>query len=189
MTQSSQAALKALAEPRRVAMLRLVRDRPRSVGEIAGHFEDITQQAVSQHLRELREAGLVAVHKDGQRRMYMLRPGGNRGPRVVPARPLAVRPRSAQAGRRGRRRLRRAGRPRRWRKVARWSSTYAAVPGPAAGSASARRKPPALRLQRAIGNRATARLLRAGHGDRGRCARRRGRAARFDHARPSTRGA
>ena len=76
MTQSSAAALKALAEPRRVAMLRLVRDQPRSVGEIAGHFEDITQQAVSQHLRELREAGLVAVHRDGQRRMYMLRPEG-----------------------------------------------------------------------------------------------------------------
>jgi DNA-binding transcriptional ArsR family regulator len=76
MTQDSAAALKALAEPRRVAMLRLVRDQPRSVGEIAGHFEDITQQAVSQHLRELREAGLVAVHRDGQRRMYMLRPEG-----------------------------------------------------------------------------------------------------------------
>ena len=76
MTQSSQAALKALAEPRRVAMLRLVRDRPRSVGEIAGHFEDITQQAVSQHLRELREAGLVEAHRDGQRRLYVLRPEG-----------------------------------------------------------------------------------------------------------------
>jgi DNA-binding transcriptional ArsR family regulator len=76
MTQDSAAALKALAEPRRVAMLRLVRDQPRSVGEIAGHFEDITQQAVSQHLRELRKAGLVVVHRDGQRRMYMLRPEG-----------------------------------------------------------------------------------------------------------------
>ena len=76
MTQDSAAALKALAEPRRVAMLRLVRDQPRSVGEIAGHFEDITQQAVSQHLGELRKAGLVAMHRDGQRRMYMLRPEG-----------------------------------------------------------------------------------------------------------------
>jgi DNA-binding transcriptional ArsR family regulator len=76
MPPSSEAALKALAEPRRVAMLRLVRDRPRSVGEIAGHFDDITQQAVSQHLRELREAGLVDVHKDGQRRLYLLRPEG-----------------------------------------------------------------------------------------------------------------
>jgi len=79
MPPSSEAALKALAEPRRVAMLRLVRDRPRSVGEIAGHFEDITQQAVSQHLRELREAGLVAVRKDGQRRMYAPRPEGLEG--------------------------------------------------------------------------------------------------------------
>src|SRR4051794_8450545 len=79
MTQDSEAALKALAEPRRVAMLRLVRDRPRSVGEIAGHFDDITQQAVSQHLRELRKAGLVAVRKDGQRRMYLLRPEGIEG--------------------------------------------------------------------------------------------------------------
>jgi DNA-binding transcriptional ArsR family regulator len=79
MPPSSEAALKALAEPRRVAMLRLVRDRPRSVGEIAGHFDDITQQAVSQHLRELREAGLVAVHKDGQRRLYLLRPEGIEG--------------------------------------------------------------------------------------------------------------
>src|SRR3954449_8424664 len=79
MPPSSQAALKALSEPRRVAMLRLVCDRPRSVGEIAGHFEDITQQAVSQHLRELREAGLVAVHKDGQRRLYVVRPEGIEG--------------------------------------------------------------------------------------------------------------
>jgi DNA-binding transcriptional ArsR family regulator len=79
MTPSSEAALKALAEPRRVAMLRLVRDRPRSVGEIAGHFEDITQQAVSQHLRELREAGLVVAHKDGQRRLYVVRPEGLEG--------------------------------------------------------------------------------------------------------------
>jgi DNA-binding transcriptional ArsR family regulator len=79
MPHSSQAALKALAEPRRVAMLRLVRDRPRPVGDIAGHFEDITQQAVSQHLRELREAGLVHMHKDGQRRLYLLRLEGLEG--------------------------------------------------------------------------------------------------------------
>jgi DNA-binding transcriptional ArsR family regulator len=79
MPPSSQAALKALAEPRRVAMLRLVRDQPRSVGEIAGHFDDITQQAVSQHLRELREAGLVVARKDGQRRLYVVRPEGLEG--------------------------------------------------------------------------------------------------------------
>jgi DNA-binding transcriptional ArsR family regulator len=56
-------------------MLRLVRDRPRSVNEIAEHFE-ITQQAVSQHLKVLKQAGLVAVRADGQRRLYEVRPEG-----------------------------------------------------------------------------------------------------------------
>jgi DNA-binding transcriptional ArsR family regulator len=71
----AEAAFNALAEPRRRAMLMLVRDEPRSVGEIAEHF-DITQQAVSQHLRVLHDAGLVVVRREGQRRMYMVRPEG-----------------------------------------------------------------------------------------------------------------
>jgi DNA-binding transcriptional ArsR family regulator len=69
------AALRALAEPRRRAILKLVRDEPRSVGEIARHF-DVTQQAVSQHLQVLHEAGLVAVRQDGRRRLYLVRPEG-----------------------------------------------------------------------------------------------------------------
>jgi DNA-binding transcriptional ArsR family regulator len=72
---TGQAALRALAEPRRQQVLRLVRDEPRSVGEIAAHF-DITQQAVSQHLQVLKDAGLVSVRKEGQRRLYVLRPDG-----------------------------------------------------------------------------------------------------------------
>ncbi len=72
---SAEAALAALAEPRRRAMLLLVRDQPRSVGEIAEHFR-ITQQAVSQHLRVLRDAGLVDVRADRQRRLYLVRPEG-----------------------------------------------------------------------------------------------------------------
>jgi DNA-binding transcriptional ArsR family regulator len=72
---SADAVLRALAEPRRQAILRLVRDKPRSVGEIAAHF-DVTQQAVSQHLQVLREAGLVAVRSEGQRRLYVVRPEG-----------------------------------------------------------------------------------------------------------------
>ena len=56
-------------------MLRLVRDEPRSVGEIAAQFE-ISQQAVSQHLQVLKDAGLVAVRKEGQRRLYVVRPEG-----------------------------------------------------------------------------------------------------------------
>ena len=68
-------AFHALAEPRRRQMLRLVRDQPRSVNEIAEHF-DITQQAVSQHLKVLKDAGLLAVRPDGQRRLYQVRPEG-----------------------------------------------------------------------------------------------------------------
>ena len=71
----SEAAFAALAEPRRRAMLLLVRDRPRSVNEIAAHF-DISQQAVSQHLQVLREAGLVEVRREGTRRLYRVRPQG-----------------------------------------------------------------------------------------------------------------
>ena len=72
---STEAVLKALAEPRRPAMLRLVRDEARSVGEIAEHF-DITQQAVSQHLQVLKGAGLVDVRREGTRRLYRARPEG-----------------------------------------------------------------------------------------------------------------
>jgi DNA-binding transcriptional ArsR family regulator len=72
---TSEAAFAALAEPRRRAMLLLVRDEPRSVNEIAAHF-DISQQAVSQHLQVLRAAGLVAVRPHGQRRLYAVRPEG-----------------------------------------------------------------------------------------------------------------
>lgn len=70
-----ESALAALAEPRRRAILRLVRDEPRSVNEIAAHFE-ITQQAVSQHLQVLREVGLVDVRPVGQRRLYAVRVEG-----------------------------------------------------------------------------------------------------------------
>jgi DNA-binding transcriptional ArsR family regulator len=69
---TAEAALAALAEPRRRAILMLVRDAPHSVNEIAAHFE-VTQQAVSQHLQVLRDAGLVAVRPQGQRRLYEVR--------------------------------------------------------------------------------------------------------------------
>ena len=75
VAMSTDAALKALAEPHRRAILRLVRDQARSVTEIARHF-DITQQAVSLHLKVLREAGLVGVRRDGQRRLYLVDPDG-----------------------------------------------------------------------------------------------------------------
>jgi DNA-binding transcriptional ArsR family regulator len=70
-------ALRALAEPTRREILRLVRDRERTSGEIAAHF-DVTRPAVSQHLRALEEAKLVTVRRDGTRRWYRARPEGLR---------------------------------------------------------------------------------------------------------------
>jgi DNA-binding transcriptional ArsR family regulator len=75
MAASAEHVLKALAEPRRQQILRLVRATPRSVGEIAEQI-DITQQAVSQHLQVLKDAGLVAARQHGTRRLYAIRPDG-----------------------------------------------------------------------------------------------------------------
>src|ERR1051325_4954841 len=68
-----EAALKAIAEPRRREILRLVRDEERTAGEIAAHF-DVTRPAVSQHLRVLKEADLVTERKNGTRRYYRAKP-------------------------------------------------------------------------------------------------------------------
>jgi DNA-binding transcriptional ArsR family regulator len=61
-----------LAEPSRRDILDLLREGERSVGELVGHLA-LSQPGVSKHLRVLRDAGLVAVRPDGQRRMYELR--------------------------------------------------------------------------------------------------------------------
>src|SRR4051794_17608997 len=70
-----EAALKAIAEPRRRAILQLVRDEERSAGEIASQF-DVSRPAVSQHLSVLKEAGLVSERRNGTRRLYRARPEG-----------------------------------------------------------------------------------------------------------------
>jgi DNA-binding transcriptional ArsR family regulator len=70
---STDAALRALAEPQRRRILLLVRDAELPAGEIADHF-DITPQAVSQHLRVLKDAGLLRERRQGTRRLYALRP-------------------------------------------------------------------------------------------------------------------
>jgi len=64
------AALKAIAEPRRRAILRLVWDRELAAGEIASNF-DVSRPAVSQHLRVLKDADLVSERRDGTRRLYL----------------------------------------------------------------------------------------------------------------------
>jgi DNA-binding transcriptional ArsR family regulator len=62
-----------LAEPSRRQILDLLRERDRSVGELVEHLK-LSQPGVSKHLRVLREAELVEVRVDAQRRWYRLRP-------------------------------------------------------------------------------------------------------------------
>jgi DNA-binding transcriptional ArsR family regulator len=76
--QATDEALKALAEPRRRAILRLVASGELAAGEIAAAF-DVTRTAVSQHLTVLRNAGLLSERRDGTRRLYRARPEGLAG--------------------------------------------------------------------------------------------------------------
>ena len=69
------AALQAIAEPRRREILRLVWKNELPAGVIASHFA-VTRPAISQHLRILKEAGLVDERRDGARRLYRARPEG-----------------------------------------------------------------------------------------------------------------
>ena len=71
-------ALRALAEPRRRAILRLVAHNELAAGEIAGCFE-VTRTAVSQHLTVLKNAGLLTERKVATRRLYRARPEGLAG--------------------------------------------------------------------------------------------------------------
>jgi DNA-binding transcriptional ArsR family regulator len=64
------AALKALAEPRRREILRLVWTDELPAAQIAARFDDVTRSAVSQHLGVLREAELVIERREGTRRHY-----------------------------------------------------------------------------------------------------------------------
>jgi DNA-binding transcriptional ArsR family regulator len=62
-----------LAEPIRRRILDLLLERPRSVGELVDRLA-LSQPGTSKHLRVLRDAGLVRVHRQAQRRLYELRP-------------------------------------------------------------------------------------------------------------------
>lgn len=65
--------MQALADGNRRTMLEILRDHPASAGELAAALP-IARPGVSRHLRVLREAGLVEVEQDAQRRIYSLRP-------------------------------------------------------------------------------------------------------------------
>lgn len=70
---SSDAVLRAIAHPHRRRILQLVRSEALAVGEVASNFQ-MTQQAVSLHLKVLRQAGLLTERREGTRRLYALRP-------------------------------------------------------------------------------------------------------------------
>jgi DNA-binding transcriptional ArsR family regulator len=71
-------ALRALAEPRRRAILQLVTHSELAAGEIAACF-DVTRTAVSQHLTVLKNAGLLSERRVATRRLYRARPEGLAG--------------------------------------------------------------------------------------------------------------
>ena len=65
-----QSAFEAIAAPRRRDILRLVHTRELTAGAIAANFGDVSRPAISQHLRVLRESGLLRERRDGTRRLY-----------------------------------------------------------------------------------------------------------------------
>ncbi len=65
----------ALGDPTRHAIFERLADRPRAVGELAGELP-VSRPAVSQHLKVLKDAGLVVDRRDGNRRIYQLNPDG-----------------------------------------------------------------------------------------------------------------
>jgi DNA-binding transcriptional ArsR family regulator len=67
--------IRALAEPKRRAILELIAADELSAGAIAAHFE-VTRPAVSQHLTILKSAGLIAERREGTRRLYRVEPAG-----------------------------------------------------------------------------------------------------------------
>jgi DNA-binding transcriptional ArsR family regulator len=72
---SADRALDALGDPTRRSVFERLRQGSRSVREIAEGM-DVTRPAVSQHLKVLKDAGLVLVRPDGTRRLYEVDPGG-----------------------------------------------------------------------------------------------------------------
>jgi DNA-binding transcriptional ArsR family regulator len=68
-------ALGALADPTRRELFERLAERPQAVGELAGQMP-VSRPAVSQHLKVLKDAGLVVDHPEGNRRIYRLDPDG-----------------------------------------------------------------------------------------------------------------
>lgn len=73
MPVTALATLQVLAEPNRQAILNLLREGERPVGDLVAHLP-LSQPGVSKHLRVLKEAGIVEARPDAQRRLYRIRP-------------------------------------------------------------------------------------------------------------------
>ena len=69
---TAAATIEILAEPNRRRILDILRDGEQPVGELVDRL-DLTQPAVSKHLRVMKDAGLVEVRADAQRRLYRIR--------------------------------------------------------------------------------------------------------------------
>jgi DNA-binding transcriptional ArsR family regulator len=65
----------AIAQPKRREILRLLAAGEMSAGEVASRFA-VTQPAISQHLKVLKQTGLISERRDGTRRLYSVRPEG-----------------------------------------------------------------------------------------------------------------
>jgi DNA-binding transcriptional ArsR family regulator len=65
----------ALGDPTRRAIFERLADRPRAVGELAGELP-VSRPAVSQHLKVLKDTGLVVDRREGTRRIYRVDPDG-----------------------------------------------------------------------------------------------------------------
>jgi DNA-binding transcriptional ArsR family regulator len=74
-TYQPDEALAALGDPTRRAIIECLADRPRAVGELAAELP-VSRPAVSQHLKVLKDAGLVIERAAGTRRIYRLNPAG-----------------------------------------------------------------------------------------------------------------
>jgi DNA-binding transcriptional ArsR family regulator len=74
-TDQAHKVIEALADPTRRRIFERLAAGPAAVGEIAGEMP-VTRPAVSQHLKALKEAGLVEVERRGTRNIYRLEPGG-----------------------------------------------------------------------------------------------------------------
>jgi DNA-binding transcriptional ArsR family regulator len=74
-TYQAEDGWEALGDPTRRAIVECLAERPRAVGELADLLP-VSRPAVSQHLKVLKDAGLVADHAEGTRRVYRLNPAG-----------------------------------------------------------------------------------------------------------------